>query len=403
MRRIPIWLVSAVLAAVAAAPVRAQPEPRAAQAAMAAGAPVVVAVVDSGVQADHPALVSRVLPGWNLIAGSGDTADDDGHGTAVAGIITAAESASGIPNACSQCRILPVKVLGPYAAGDWGTVAAGIVWAADHGANVVNLSLGAAHVPDDVAAAVEYAVSKGVIVVAAAGNDGRDEGFYPADYPGVVSVAGVDGGTARYPWSNFGGQVTVAAPGCATAPWLGGAYRPDFCGTSAAAPYVSGLAALALSYRPGLTPAQFDAALASSGAPLADPATAVDGLVDAGRLLTAVGVPTAPPTVTRPPALASAPLVGHAIAGTPGSWQNASSFSYEWQRSQGGSGWQTVSTGSAYTPRAGDRGHRLRLVVDALNVRGSATVTSAPSALVGLPASKREDARRQHARRHGSH
>ena len=196
----------------------------------------IVAVIDSGVQGDHPALQGRVLPGYDFVHGDTNASDDNGHGTAIAGIIA---------SVCPGCRILPVKVLDANRTGDWATIAAGIRWAADHGAGVINLSIGAPRALDAVGAAVAYALSKGAIVIAAAGNDGLDESFYPADYPGVVSVAGVDQSGARDSWSNFGSRVTVAAPGCTTTAWLQSGYTSDFCGTSTAAPFVAGLAGLA--------------------------------------------------------------------------------------------------------------------------------------------------------------
>lgn len=163
--------------------------------------------------------------------------------------------------------------------GTWPTVAAGIVWAADHGAKVINLSFGAPRAIDAVGAAVAYARAKGAVVVAAAGNDGLDEAFYPAGYEGVVSVAGVDQNGALHPWSDFGSGVTIAAPGCAAS---------GFCGTSAAAPFVSGVAGLAFSLRPSLTPAQLASAMAASGDPLADASATRAGRVDAARLLAAL-------------------------------------------------------------------------------------------------------------------
>ena len=105
----------------------------------------VVAVVDSGVQADNPVLQGRVLAGYDFVHGDTNTADDNGHGTAVAGIIAAV---------CPGCSILPVKVLAANGTGDWATISAGIVWAADHGAQVINLSVGAPHALDVVGAAV---------------------------------------------------------------------------------------------------------------------------------------------------------------------------------------------------------------------------------------------------------
>lgn len=239
----------------------------------------VVAVIDTGVDADHPALLGRVLPGYDAVDGGGDTSDAEGHGTAVAGIVAAT---------CPGCRILPVKVAGPDLTADWGTIAAGVNWAADHGAQVINLSVGAPAAPDVLATAIAHALADGVIVVAAAGNDGRDETFYPAMYPGVVSVAGVDESSARYNWSNFGSWVTVAAPGCATTTWVGGGYQSSFCGTSTAAPFVAGTAGLARSLDPTLTPTQFAAAVAASSDPAQGPPVSAFGVLDAAKLLQSV-------------------------------------------------------------------------------------------------------------------
>lgn len=240
---------------------------------------VTVAVVDTGVQADHPALRGRVLPGVDLSGANATGSDDEGHGTAVAGIIT---------SNCPVCRILPVKVLDAHGVTEsWATVASGITWATDHGAQVIDLSIGAPRALDVLAAAVAYAVAKNVIVVAAAGNDGSNETFYPADYPGVVSVAAIDENGSRYPWSNYGPWVTTAAPGCATTTWLGSGYTPDFCGTSTAAPYVAAIAGLARSYRRALTPTGFRAALAATADP-PSAGTAATGAPNAGRLLLAL-------------------------------------------------------------------------------------------------------------------
>lgn len=363
---------------------------------------IVIAVVDSGVQADHPGLGSRVLPGRNLIDQSDDASDDNGHGTAVAGIIASAEGAGGSAGACLQCRILPVKVLAADGTGDWSTVAAGIVWAADHGAQVINVSFGAPRALDVVGAAVSYAIAEGAIVVAAAGNDGKNESFYPAAYPGVVSVAGVDAGDRRYSWSNFGSWVSVAAPGCISTTWLRGQYDSSFCGTSASAPFVAGLAGLARAFRPELASAAFAAALGASALPLPDPGTAASGRVDANRLLVALGAPTSPPSLTSAPSLTNAPAVGRPVAADHGGWQGARSFAYRWQRSRDGRSWQDLGSGAIYKPRAIDRGCRLRVVVSAANVRGSVSATSAASTRVmpaARPASRAEASTTPHARR----
>lgn len=336
-------------------------------------ADVVVAIVDTGVQADHPALAGRVLPGVDLVHGSGPGADDNGHGTGLAGVVAAA---------CPNCKLLPVKVLDAHKTGDWSTIANGVRWAADHGADVINLSLGAPHALDVLGSAVEYALGKNVIVVGAAGNDGRDEAFYPAQYPGVVSVAGIDQNDARYGWSNFGSSVTTAAPGCATTSWIGGGVVSDFCGTSTAAPFVAGIAGLARSFDPTLTPAAFAAALAATTTPLADPTTAAHGLVDANRLLLQLGAPTAPPSMSAPPRVAHVPRVGRRLVATVGVWQKAATTAVQWERSRDGASWLRLAEGPAYTPRAADVGYELRVVVTAANIRGSVVDASAATAPV---------------------
>jgi subtilisin family serine protease len=261
----------------------------------------VVAVVDSGVQSDHPALIGRVAPGYDFVHGDTNTNDDNGHGTAVAGIIA---------SVCPRCRILPVKVLDEHRVGDWQTIASGIVWAADNGAQVINLSVGGAHPADVLGAAVAYALSKGVIVVAAAGNDGTQEDFFPASYPGVISVAAVDENGARSPFSNFGGGITVAAPGCATAAWLESGYTSDFCGTSTAAPFVAGLAGLARAVDPHLVPQAFLHVLTASTTLLPDPSTAAHGIPDARRMLLALGAPSSSSLAGAPPAPGAYPIPG---------------------------------------------------------------------------------------------
>jgi len=333
----------------------------------------VVAVVDSGVQADHPALAGRVLPGYDFVHGDTDTNDDNGHGTAVAGIVG---------SVCPSCRILPVKVLDEHRVGEWPTIAAGIVWAADNGAQVINLSVGGAHTVDELGAAIAYALSKGVIVVAAAGNNGSDQSFYPASYPGVISVAAIDENGARSSFSNFGAGVTVAAPGCATAPWLASGYTADFCGTSTASPYVAGLAGLAHSFDPSLDPQAFSQALAASTTPLADPSTSAYGIPDANRLLVALGAPSSAPVSSTPPTAPPAPETGKPLLARVGVWRGASSYRVQWQRFAGKAGWRTVVAGATYTPRRADLGSRLRVVVTAANVRGTTTSASAPSSVV---------------------
>jgi len=230
---------------------------------------VVVAVVDTGIDASHPDLRSAVLPGLDVTSAAEGTGDPEGHGTAVAGIIASrTDNVTGQAGVCWSCKLLPIRALDASGAGDTSVVATGIVSAVDLGARVINLSLGGPTPTQALADAVGYAQQKGVVVVAAAGNSATATPFYPAAYPGVVAVAASDPGRRLYTWSDYGDWVGLAAPGCNVAPTLDGGYG-NFCGTSSATPIVSGLAALAMSAAPAATSAQIVAALEQAALPIA--------------------------------------------------------------------------------------------------------------------------------------
>ncbi len=245
--------------------------------------PVVIAVVDSGVDPTQPDLQGALVPGADFADGSGDTSDQYGHGTMVAGVI-AARPNNGVGGAgvCWTCRVMPIKVLGADGSGTAAAIAAGIDYAVDHGANVISMSFVLSGPDAGVESALAYARAHGVLLVAAAGNTGNDTPTYPAAYPGVISVAAVDPSGALYPWSARGSWVTVAAPGCAYTTTMGGGFAANFCGTSAATPLVAGLAGLALSAGND-SPAGVEAALEQSALPL--PGAVGSGRVDALRLL----------------------------------------------------------------------------------------------------------------------
>jgi subtilisin family serine protease len=215
-----------------------------------------VAVLDTGADRSHPDVGSAIVGGLDVLGGGSATADPAGHGTSVAGIIAArTNNAVGEAGVCWVCRILSVRILDAKGAGTADVAAAGIVRAADRGARVINLSFGGPAQAQVLADAVKYAGSKGAVLVAAAGNSGVTTAMYPAAYDGVISVGGVNERNGLYPWSNRGPWVRVTAPGCNVATALRGTYE-NFCGTSAAAPVVAGVAALALSAKPALSPAK---------------------------------------------------------------------------------------------------------------------------------------------------
>lgn len=213
-----------------------------------------VAVIDTGVDSGHEDLAGKVLPGYNCITGAvdeGNTADDsqEGHGTHVAGIMAAVyDNAKGIAGAAGgfPVKVLPVKALDSAGIGTMLDLAQGIRWAVNNGAKVINLSLGA-RLPDyplTLAEAVRYAQDRGVLVVAAAGNEGNYsiDGFYPACLPGVTSVGA--SGKDHHPadFSNRGS--TVMAPGVDIISTVPGNKYSTLSGTSMAAPFVSATAAM---------------------------------------------------------------------------------------------------------------------------------------------------------------
>jgi type VII secretion-associated serine protease mycosin len=237
------------------------------------GAGVIVAVIDSGVSATAPTLAGKVLPGRDFVdpgSGSGQC-DENGHGTLVAGIIASQETVSGdyrYSGIAPDAQILPIRVLRDQQRSTEGDlpskIAEAIRWAVDEGhAKVVNLSL-TTEPTTDLRDAIDHALATGATVVAAAGNDGGTgsggtQTDYPAAYPGVIAVAGVDMADAHVDSSSTGPYVDIAAPGAriaGPAPRGGGFLFSAEGGTSFAAAYVSGVAALVEAYQPNLTPAQ---------------------------------------------------------------------------------------------------------------------------------------------------
>ncbi len=226
------------------------------------GAGVVIAVVDTGVDQRHPDLADHLLPGTDLVAGDDDPDDPNGHGTHVAGLAAAVGgNGEGITGAAPEAELLPVRVLRTDGSGSARTIADGVDWAVAHGARVVNLSLGggglapALFTNGPLNRAVRNAAARGVVVVAAAGNEAVTETAYRPGVP-VVVVNATDAGGAPAPFSTFGDPSAVAAPGvdvlsttpvAPTTRWPTGTDGYETMdGTSMSAGLVSGVAALLL-------------------------------------------------------------------------------------------------------------------------------------------------------------
>lgn len=233
---------------------------------------VTVAILDTGVDVTHPDLEGVVDGSFNARDGTADVTDDNGHGTHVAGIVAAGHNSIGIDGAAPQVHLLAVKVLDANGVGDHSDIARGIVWAVDHGASVINLSLGGPETSTILAAAVEYAAAHDVVVVAAAGNGALDgnEPSYPAALDQVIGVGAVGPDDRPAIFSNTGPYVDVAAPGIGIVSTIPGGYG-WLSGTSQAAPFVAAAAARLRAARPELNAAQVTSRIEATAYDIGEP------------------------------------------------------------------------------------------------------------------------------------
>lgn len=287
----------------------------------------VIAVLDSGLDPSQPDLQGAAVAGRDVVNSDSDPRDDYGHGTQVAGVAAArSDNGIGVTSYCWRCSVMPVKVLGANGTGSVSDVATGIVWATDHGARVINLSLGSTTSSTTLAEAAQYAHDRGAVLVAAAGNSSSSAPDYPAALPTVIGVAGSDSADQLTATSNFGSWVDVAAPGCNFTTGLSSWYG-TFCGTSSAAPAVAGVAGLALSLAPGATNKQVEEAIESTAVPQS---YVRYGRIDAAATLKALGGSPSeppPPTETTPPPTEPAPVLASAsFSGSLSPKQSSKSF-----------------------------------------------------------------------------
>ncbi|PMB54067.1 subtilisin [Fischerella thermalis CCMEE 5201] len=255
------------------------------------GQGVVVAVLDTGVDYNHQDLSSNIWTnskeiagngkdddgngyiddyyGWNFDGNNNSTLDVNGHGTHVSGTIAGVNNGYGVTGIAYNSKIMPVKVLDDQGSGSYSAIANGIYYAVDNGADVINLSLGGGRSNDTLQKAIEYASSKGVIVVMAAGNDGGSQPAYPARYAKNygLAVGAVDQNKNLADFSNRAGAdqlAYVTAPGVNVYSTLPGNEYASYSGTSMATPHVAGVVALMLSANPNLSDAQVRQILAET-------------------------------------------------------------------------------------------------------------------------------------------
>jgi len=213
------------------------------------GEDVVIAVLDTGCDLDHPDLKENLLPGINFVEPGKPPADGNGHGTHITGTLVAENNDIGVVGVCPKAKVIPVKVLDNKGNGNLLNVAKGISWAVSQKADIISMSLGAPVKVQQVRKAIQYAGANGIPTFVAAGNAGNTkEVFYPANYPETIAIGAIDENLRRANFSNTGENLDFMAPGVNIFSTVPDDWYATLSGTSMACPFAVGVAALVLSY-----------------------------------------------------------------------------------------------------------------------------------------------------------
>lgn len=282
----------------------------------ALGDGVIVAVLDTGVDGTHPDLAGKLVPGWNIYDNNADTSDVYGHGTYVAGVIgAAANNALGVASLAWNARIMPVRIAQPDGYAYFSTIANGLMWAADHGARIANISYMVTG-SSTVTSAANYFRQKGGVVFASAGNTGSFQST--PENPAIIAVSATTSSDTKASWSSYGNYVDVAAPGAGIVTTARGGGYASVSGTSFSSPAAAGVGALVFSVQPTLTPNQVENILKNTAVDLGTAGWDTyygHGRVDAHAAVLAAleiaGVDTQSPTVA-----ITSPTPGTTVFGT---------------------------------------------------------------------------------------
>lgn len=277
---------------------------------------LLIADLDTGINFQHPDFAGKTVAGYDFVNNDNDATDDHGHGTAVAGVMAATtNNGVGIASGCWNCKIMPIKVLDANNAGTVSNIASGIQYAVDQGAKVINISIGG---PDSTAekSAIDYAESRGVMVIASAGNDGQHKQSFPAAYPSVIGVAATNlNDDNLWTSSNYDATIDVAAPGVTirTLNYQGG-YN-SWSGTSFASPIVAGVVALLRSQFPAATNDNLRAAVETTTDACCN-GQITNGRVNAVKALAYLNTLFPPNDTTKPTVAITAPAANATVNGT---------------------------------------------------------------------------------------
>lgn len=280
------------------------------------GGGIIIAILDSGVDGTHPDLAAQMVPGFNFMDNNTNTADVNGHGTAVAGVAAAASNNGlGVAGVAGQAKIMPVRIADANAYAYYSTIAQGITYAADHGARIANCSYGGVAGSAAIQSAAQYMKSKGGLVFVSAGNNGVDENIAPTTT--MIAVSATDETDNRTSWSSYGNFVSLAAPGITYTTSRGGNYD-QWMGTSFSSPLAAGVAALMMAAKPTLDSVQIEKLLFATAADIGAAGRDIYygyGRVDASAAVKAAAVSVLAVDTQAPVAAISAPLASSTVSG----------------------------------------------------------------------------------------
>ena len=298
------------------------------------GGSSVIAILDTGIDASHPDLGGLVLPGYSAFPGSDAQTDPNGHGTEMAGSAAAlTDNGAGVAGvAYAGVSLLPVQVLGADGTGQDSDIISGIVWATDNGANVILMAFSNPGYSPALQAALDYAWDNGVVLVAAAGNDGSGTVTYPAGDRGVIGISATDSNDALASVSNYGQEIFLAAPGVDVATTAHGGGYASVTGTSASAAIVAGAAAFMHAVDPSLSNGVVIGRLARTADPAGTQEQTGNGRLNMARALSDTSTDPVQP-VGAPPLGDGGPYVGPYVAAATytsiasGNWNTTTTWS----------------------------------------------------------------------------
>lgn len=349
---------------------------------------VVIAILDSGIDPAHPDLAGKLLPGYNFVSGNTDTHDVRGHGTAVAGSAAAiGNNARGVTGVAWSNPLMPLLVLDASNYATYSNIAAAIVYAADHGAKVLNISIAGSSSSSTLQNAVNYAWNKGAVVIAAAANYSTSTPYYPAACSNVVAVGATTSSDSLASFSNYGAWVDVTAPGVSIYTTNNGGGYGAWSGTSFSSPITAGLAGLVWAANPALTNAELVDILTQSADDLGTAGfdtTFGHGRINVNQALTLARsnipvIDAAPPTVAITAPAAGATVTGQVnvnisasddvkvtrvelfIDGVPAGSSASSPATFAWDTATRPDGWCTLT--ATASDAAGNIGGALAITV----------------------------------------